>query len=114
MVTIGGIMVGLLIAVAWWAGTRIGERITQRKSSSQRAPASPWQPLPGNVLELGATGYQIRFNPAWTDSDYRLFSPEGARLASCTEGNLEILKSHAERCAAERAQLVPTTEGWKP
>jgi hypothetical protein len=114
MVTIGGVFVGLLIAVAWLFGTRIGELITRRKSSSKPAPGTPWQPLPGNVLELGATGYQIRFSPTGRGDDYRLFTPEGRPMGYCSEGNLEMLKTYAEQCAKERAQLVAQVAGWKP
>lgn len=68
-----------------------------------RALPARWRPLPGNVLELADTGFQIRLfsNPgAFT---YVLFSPEGAMCASGFE--LSMLKDCGERFAGYRQEF---------
>lgn len=70
-----------------------------------------WNPLPGSILELGDTGWQITFKPS-DGPDYILFSPEGRRMASCKDGQLDALKSYAERCASQRAEFTPSKPIW--
>lgn len=72
---------------------------------------SGWNALPGGVLELGDTGWQIKFKPS-DGPDYILFTPEGRQLASCQDGNLGALKAHAEHCARQRAEFTPRKPIW--
>lgn len=76
------------------------------------APASPWQPLPGNVLELGATGYQIQMDVSPKNPLYTLRAPEGWIVAYGVD--LAGLKAAGERFASERAEFVckPIEARW--
>lgn len=64
-----------------------------------------WRTLPGNVLELADTGFQIRLNPT-RQHDLVLFNPEGRDIVTGRDWHLDEIKRHAERCASSRAEFV--------
>ena len=84
---------------------------------SQPAPAEPqWHALPGLVIELGDSGYQIRMNlgkaTPQMPSRYTLINPEGL-----TEGwgvDLAAVKRCAENLVRDRAEFVCEAKGWMP
>lgn len=64
-----------------------------------------WRTLPGNVMELADTGFQIRFNPT-RQHDLVLINPEGLDIVTGRDWHLAEIKQHAERCASSRAEFV--------
>lgn len=95
----------------WLFGSMFGRPDETFEDEDMPPSANVWNPLPGNVLELGDTGWQIKFKPS-DGPDYILFSPEGRRMASGGDGQLDALKSYAERCASQRAEFTPTKPIW--
>ena len=84
---------------------------------AQRAPRAPqWHALPGLVLELETTGFQIRLNLGCATpklpSRYTLINPEG--WIECFGVDLARIKLHAERQARDRAEFVCDAKGWRP
>lgn len=83
----------------------------------QRSPPPPtWQALPGLVLGLGDTGFEIRMNLGHPTprlpSRYTLINPE-CRI-ECFGADLAGIKLHAERLARDRAEFACTRTGWLP
>jgi hypothetical protein len=77
-----------------------------------------WQALPGNRLELGATGYWIELKPSDPTADLILYTPEGFGAWRGREGQLAALKLKAEECARERGEfdavkLDAPARGWR-
>lgn len=68
---------------------------------------TPWRALPGDVLELADTGWQVRLNRGrftpQLPGRYVLISPEGELLG--WGPTLLPVKATAEHLAAERAQF---------
>ena len=70
-------------------------------------PACPaWQALPGNRLELGATGYWIELKPSDPRADLFLHNPEGLEIWTGREWMLDTLKEKAEECARQRGEFA--------
>lgn len=80
------------------------------------APAPTWHALPGLVIGLGNTGFEIHLNlgrpTARMPSRYTLINPEG--LIECWGVDLASMKQHAERLVRDRAEFVCTPTGWLP
>lgn len=81
------------------------------------APKPPtWHALPGNRIELGATGFAIEAR--YEDREgrvYRLWSPEGVLLASGGTMMLQGLKGMAEQLARDRREFeAPRADWWAP
>lgn len=80
------------------------------------APAPAWQALPGLVLSLGSTGFEIHMNLGHATpklpSRYTLINPEG--LIECWGVDLAGIKQHAERLVRDRAEFVCQPTGWLP
>jgi hypothetical protein len=112
---------GLGVAV-WYAGTLLSDlakRLRSRKAKALPPPQSlpdtppqfvppvdPWQALPGDRLELGASGFAITLHrKPGTAGRYVLHSPEGEALAMCGDGHLATLKQHGELIAGERRKF---------
>ena len=75
-------------------------------ADDNRAPVNPWHALPGNVLELGASGFQIRLTASDTAHFFTLFSPEGC--VCCSGFDMDAVKAFGEKLAGWRAQLAAT------
>lgn len=85
----------------------------QAKPAEPPALAAPkWQALPGNVIELGASGFQIVLDVGSTRPLYTLRAPEG--FSHAWGFDLPALKALGERLASEREEFVCRAEGWKP
>jgi hypothetical protein len=65
-----------------------------------------WVALPGNVIELGASGFHIRLNTGPDGFLYTLYAPEGRPLMQSHD--LAHTKSVGQRLAAERDEFVCT------
>ncbi len=76
------------------------------------AEASPWRALPGNVLELGASGFQIRLTASATAHFFSLYSPEGCLC--CSAWDMDAVKALGQRMAAWRAELQATEPMHSP
>jgi hypothetical protein len=92
-------------------------RALQAPIEAQRAaPAPAWQALPGLVLGLGSTGFEIHMNLGHATprlpSRYTLINPEG--LIECWGVDLAGIKQHAERLVRDRAEFVCAPTGWLP
>ncbi len=86
-------------------------RLAARQPKPETKPV--WFPLPGNMLELGVTGYRIELTPEDERHDMRLFSPEGLFICGARDWQLDELKAMAEKSAKNRAEFAPG-EVWKP
>jgi hypothetical protein len=78
-----------------------------------QAPRPPkWKALPGQVIELGATGFQIVMDTGPNNPLYMLRAPEGWPIHSGVD--LPTLKQLGERFAAEREEFVckPEVQKW--
>jgi len=73
---------------------------------------SAWQPLPGNMIELGSTGFQIVLDVSPRTPLYTLRAPEGWLIGWGSD--LAGLKQLGERYARERLEFVYTERLWKP
>lgn len=113
-------MIGLLAFMLWQTWQ------TPRKSVAELRPADPppppppppagptWHSLPGNQLELGATGWRITLDVDRPDCDLILWTPEGRCSATGREWQLDQLKRHAELCAGNRAEFAATAStDWR-
>lgn len=69
------------------------------------ARGSDWHALPGQRMELGATGWAITLSTALGAHPYTLHTPEGTVHAVAS--HLQPLKDLGERLAAERAEFEP-------
>jgi hypothetical protein len=78
--------------------------LVSQASTAAVQSASNWHRLPGGRLELGATGYAIRFCATPDCYPYHLADPDGRAIAS--HGLLQPLKEHAEACAADRREIL--------
>ena len=67
------------------------------------APTSRWAALPGNIIALADTGFEIHLQLRGPLL-YTLADPEGRVLAGCND--LPAIKAYGERLAAERAEFV--------
>lgn len=79
------------------------------------APAAgkqTWQALPGQVIELGGTGFQIVMDVSPNRPLYVLRAPEGWPIYSGAD--LTFIKQLGERFAAERDEFVckPQVMKW--
>lgn len=98
------------------------QRLSASLFPSTEAPAAPtpvpaqsqpcWHPLPGNLIELGNSGFQILLDVRPNRPLYTLHAPEGWVIA--WGGDLAGLKLLGERYARERLEFVFTKKGWKP
>lgn len=100
----------LLMAAALAAGVALQFRnLVQLKRSLHQAqtPATPtspgWQAVPGQRIELGATGWVIQLRISLGYPPYSLFNPEGVLAA--LGNDLAAIKKTAEQFAADRAQF---------
>lgn len=72
-----------------------------------------WRALPGNQLELGATGFRIVMTPHAEDGvRCRLYNPEGVVVAHGQDYRLQALKSLGEECAASRGEFDAQPVLW--
>lgn len=94
----------------WLFGARFGAPAQPAASAPEapatptQPPAGPWSALPGNVIELRTSGFQIQLDTRPGHPLYTLRSPEGTLLAYGS--NLPGLKELGERLAAERDEFV--------
>jgi hypothetical protein len=73
-----------------------------------------WHALPGNRIELGATGFAIEArHEDPLQRAYWLYSPEGTLIANCGPMVLQNLKQLAEQLAKDRQEFVPMVGGWR-
>lgn len=68
-----------------------------------RTPERAWHALPGNRLELGASGYAIELRTKFGELPYWLTDPDGRLIARSVE--LQPLKDYGERLAKEREEF---------
>lgn len=68
-------------------------------------PRPAWQALPGNRLELGATGYWIELKPTDPRADLFLYTPDGREIWTGREWMLDEIKEKAEECARQRGEF---------
>lgn len=75
-------------------------------------PQEPtWHSLPGGVIELGTTGFQIRLSHDPDAPTYIGMDPEGRHI---TAGhNLEAMRTLMETCARWRREFDPPPGGWQ-
>lgn len=73
------------------------------QEASRKPAANPWHALPGDVLELGASGFQIRLTATPSAHYFSLYSPDGLRCASGWD--MDAIKALGERLAGWRAEL---------
>ncbi len=94
------VAVGMLIVAGYWHGQRAAAQVNAALDSM---PSTRWRALPGQVLALGDTGFEIRLEPA-SDKEhpYHLYSPEGAHLVKAGSGCLARLQLRGEELARER------------
>lgn len=92
---------------------RIARALRRLADRMDPPPRAQWHALPGNTLELGATGYRIELKPDDPSADLIVWSPEGERIASAHQGLLGECKDFAEKCAKNRDEFTPK-EIWKP
>lgn len=67
---------------------------------------SEWHSMPGNILELGATGVVIRLRLDPRDYPYVVLDPEGRCLGASI--HLTAMKMVGEQCARERSEFAPS------
>lgn len=66
-------------------------------------PSTRWRALPGDVLTLGDTGFEIRLEPGLHKGHpFVLYSPEGVAESVAVSGWLSTLQLKAEAMARER------------
>jgi hypothetical protein len=73
-----------------------------------------WKALPGNRIELGATGFAIEAH--WDDpagNVYRIINPEGVLVAWGGPMMLQGLKGMAEQLAKDREEFVAQPQDWR-
>ena len=87
---------------AAWVDRRSADM--QRPEAPPLALAPTWQALPGQVIELGATGFQIKLDTRPMHPLYLLVAPEGWTVLGGAD--LPTLKSLGERFARERTEFV--------
>jgi hypothetical protein len=97
----------------WIVIVRVKQLVARARSRARRSarPDSQWAAMPGNRLELGATGYDIRLvqlQPTQIGAGlrfiYMAYDPEGNAMAS-TPGDLEGLKRLVEDQARNRQEF---------
>ena len=76
-------------------------------ADSPAPPTRQWHALPGNVIELGSTGFSIQLDTRPDRPLYMLRAPEG--FVHGWGSDLVSLKTLGERFAAERDEFV-----WHP
>lgn len=76
------------------------------------AAAPQWHALPGDIIELGTTGFSIQLDTRAKRPLYTLRAPEG--WIHGWGSDLPGLKRMGERYAAERAEFVFHGQWWKP
>lgn len=75
-----------------------------RTSPTVRTPErAAWHALPGNRIELGASGFAIELRQRIGELPYLLIDPEGRMIARA--GELQPLKAFGERLAKERDEF---------
>lgn len=79
-----------------------------RRGRAQSTDDAIWLRLPGQVLELGTTGFQIRLEPRRMGDQTHMcfvgYSPEMKSIAWSAD-NLPELKTYVERLASYRREL---------
>lgn len=70
-------------------------------------PGPTWHTLPGQRIELGATGFQISLHPETPLMLYQLWGPAGEALGGCSQ--LDVLKAYGAIKAREREEFA-----WAP
>lgn len=67
-----------------------------------------WRSLPGNVIELAATGFQIRFDADGTRPfhPFKLITPEGRCILDGAEGSLAEVQKLGESMAIDRSRFA--------
>lgn len=87
----------------------LGARLLGDTAPPDDAPdqpdTSPWNTLPGGVISLADTGFEIRHTPKSEGAAFTLVSPEGRTMFTAGPGYLAALKKAAEQVAAERAEF---------
>lgn len=79
--------------------------VLQKTDSKLADRPSSWRALPGEILELGETGFSIRRSSDPKVFPYQLIDPDGRWFASGMF--LVDVKKEAELRAAETAEFVP-------
>jgi hypothetical protein len=74
------------------------------RSAELHATAERWIALPGNVIELGASGFRITLNIGGAGYLYSLHAPEGRLLHQSHD--LPAVKALGARLSAERDEFV--------
>jgi hypothetical protein len=105
----------LMVAAAWAFAASLRPYASpprrQPLSAAERAvDPDRWIALPGNRIELGASGFYVSLHTPRPDERmpepylYRLWTPEGRLVAFGS--NLRAIKDMGERLAAERQEFV--------
>ena len=110
--TILAIAAATIVVFAVYLAREIKKYINTISNNEPETPASNWRALPGNILELGDTGFQIRFKPDPHRHQFQAYDPEG--LCRASSEYLQPLKHICENMAADRAQFLCDVDGWKP
>jgi hypothetical protein len=107
----GATMVGAAWAFAAFLRPYASPPRRQPLSAAEHAvDPDRWIALPGNRIELGASGFYVSLHTPRPDQSmpepylYRLWTPEGRLVAFGS--NLRALKDMGERLAAERQEFV--------
>lgn len=89
--------------VAGWCYRQIYQGRAELKVNLDAMPSSRWQALPGDVMALGDTGFEIRLEPGLHNGHpFILYSPEGVAESAAASGALTVLKLKGEAMARER------------
>ena len=78
--------------------------VAQAEMAVTPAPGPSWKALPGQVIELGDTGFQIKLDTRPMHPLYLLVAPEGWTVLGGAD--LPVLKQLGERFARERTEFV--------
>lgn len=84
---------------AWHVGKLLQAALAQRNGASR------WHAIGADRLELGATGYWIKFDPRTKAPDFTLVTPEGHVIGQSMA--LRAMKELGEAAAAQRAEFRP-------
>ncbi len=71
---------------------------------------SGWHALPGNRIELAATGFAIEFTPGRDVPWFTAYCPDGSKLAVGMQ--LQVMKQWLEQLHRDRCEFVFTGEPW--
>lgn len=92
-------------------------RLLKKKPTAQPEWPRVWHALPGNVMEFGATGWQVKLELCGAVDGSRrdsflVINPEGDALIRIWGGNgpLEEAKRYAEQACSEREAFAARTQ----